>query len=207
MVYGRPGAMGLGVTVSGESVFLSHISELRGLPAGRSFVAAAESVVTRAGDVVADMAHLAADARSPGAVCPERCGLRMCTCWSRGSGTGRRCDRPEVSYTELECEAGMVFLLSEEVEGRRRCSGSGVRARQPAFRKRLLDSDITAVLVQSPDRLATAVLRALERLPRARRGDVPVGRVWNIPARSVEFIGRTCRPDCGRRWSRVARRW
>jgi len=85
----------------------------------------------------------------------------------------------------------LVFLLGEDTEG-----PAGLfldrehGARQLAFRARIVDADRTAAMVASPDRLETALLQSLLERPRARAGGVPVGRVWNIPARSVEFTGR-----------------
>jgi hypothetical protein len=107
-------------------------------------------------------------------------------------------DRPEVSYTELEYqtagEAGiprLIFLLAEDAEG-----PAGLfrdpqfGARQEGFRERLLAADRVAATVTTPDRLETALLHALTTLPRAHTAGVPVGRVWNIPARTRGFTGR-----------------
>ena len=46
------------------------------------------------------------------------------------------------------------------------------------------------VKASSPAQLHTAVYQALVELPRAEPERTPVGRVWNVPARSAQFTGR-----------------
>jgi hypothetical protein len=145
-------------------VFLSHTSDLRRHPAERSFVAAAEAAVVRAGHAVADMEYFPAR----DADCASHCtamvasadvyvGIAGARYGALVPGTGR-------SFTELEFETAtalglprLVFVVCDDA-----CPECD--ARQLAFRRRLCQAGLLVCHVTSPADLELRLLHALDEL-------------------------------------------
>jgi tetratricopeptide (TPR) repeat protein len=186
------------VTAVALRVFLSHTSDLRELPTDRSFVAAAEAAVTRAGHAVTDMAYFAARDAAPADYCTVKVADAQVYVGIIGLRYGALVPgRQELSYTELEFDAAtrfglprLIFLVREDaLPGSPAREPQQLTARQHAFRHRLLnESGLTIALVRSPAELELGLFHALVEL--GSRPEATAAVAQTLPRDVASFTGR-----------------
>ncbi len=168
-------------------VFVSHTSELRRYPPNRSFVAAAERAVTRAGGVVLDMAYFTAREDKPAEYCRQQVRQADVYVGILGFRYGSLvADDPGRSYTELEFDTAdelglfrLVFVLDEDAVlplPQSYLSDPLFGERQREFRARVKGAGTTIQPVRSPDRLETLLYQALTDLRSQPKAGTPPAR-------------------------------
>ncbi|HEY2287466.1 MAG TPA: tetratricopeptide repeat protein [Streptosporangiaceae bacterium] len=186
-------------------VFVSHTSELREHPRERSFVAAAEQAVIRAGCLPLDMEYFTAHEDKPAAYCREQVSKASVYVGLLGFRYGSPVrDEPSLSYTELEFGAAtalglprLVFLLDEDevLPLPASClSDLAFGERQAAFRVRVGEAGIMVRKVGSPEQLETLLFQALTEVRatgnESSPGPGPARSAIRVAPRPVFLAGR-----------------
>jgi WD40 repeat protein len=193
-------------------VFLSHTSELRKYPQERSFVAAAERAVIRAGATVLDMEYFPAREGKPAEYCRQQVRQAQVYVGIIGFLYGSTVrDEPERSYTELEFDTAselglprLIFLLDEEAVlplPQSYLSDPEYAKRQRAFRKRISDADMTVRRVESPADMELLLFQALIDLGVQVAESTPPDRSAYSRQVSLAGIEAHISPVAGRQWS------
>jgi hypothetical protein len=168
-------------------VFISHTSELREYPAGRSFVSAAEQAVLRAGWTVMDMAYFTAREDKPADYCRQKVQQADMYVGIVGFMYGSPVpDDPGRSYTELEFDVAtelglprLLFLLDEAAIlplPRSFLSDAQYATQQGAFRERITGAGTTIQRVGSPDEVGLLLYQALTERREQVTGSTALGR-------------------------------
>jgi hypothetical protein len=171
-------------------IFLSHTSELREHPTERSYVAAAESAVVRAGHAISNMAYFAARDTEPAEYCTAEVGRADVFVGIIGLRYGSPVrDRPELSYLELEFEAAsaagiprLILLVRDDAAGLPAVEQpADHRGRQEAFRRQLQEAGVTTVWVSTPAETELSLYQALVELKERTASALPapvMGSTW-----------------------------
>jgi hypothetical protein len=166
---------------AGWRVFVSHTSELRDFPKGRSYVAAVERAISACGHVIVDMADFPAADQPAAELCAER--VRGCHVYVGVLGTRYGSpvrDMPQVSYTELEFDTAtdakllrLVFMLDTDADDvgipPSKLMDHEFGARQEAFRRRVRKAGLVTQMFTDPGTLGQLVERSLRELAEQRR--------------------------------------
>jgi cellulose biosynthesis protein BcsQ len=156
-------------------VFISHTSELRQYPPSRSFVAAAEQAISRAGSIILDMEYFSAREHKPPDYVRESVQRADVYVGIIGFRYGVPVhDDPERSYTELEFDIAtelglprLLFLLDEDAVLPLPLSSLNdplYGDRQRAFRERLISTGLTVSRVAAPEQLEILLFQAMTDL-------------------------------------------
>jgi tetratricopeptide (TPR) repeat protein len=163
-------------------VFVSHTSELRDFPAGKSYVAAVERAISASGHVIVEMADFPAADLPAAQLCKEQ--VRSCDVYVGVLGTRYGSpvrDLPKVSYTELEFDTAtdadlkrLLFMLDTEAVNvgipLSRLIDLKFGARQEKFRRRVRkDSELVVQSFTDPATLGQLVERSLRALAERQR--------------------------------------
>jgi hypothetical protein len=190
-------------------VFLSHTAELREYPRDRSFVAAAEHAVNRAGETVMDMAYFPASGSPSAAYFREQVRRADVYVGIVGFRYGSAvADEPGLSYTELEFAAAaeqglprLVFLLDQDAVlplPRSLLVDPEHEERQCAFRERAAGAGVTARWVRSPDQVELMLFQSLKELRQITRTSIRVRTAMAVQTREQgRYLGG--RPPYGYR--------
>ena len=192
-------------------MFVSHTSELRDFPKGRSYVVAVERAISASGHTIVDMADFPAADMPVAELCRKR--VRGCHVYVGVLGTRYGSpvrDMPEVSYTELEFDTAteaelprLMFLLDTDAPDvgipPAQLVDFEFAARQEAFRRRVQNAGLVAQKFTDPGMLGQLVERSLRELAERRwhRGgegpgeEVPVAvAAGEIPQEPLGFQPR-----------------
>jgi hypothetical protein len=181
-------------------VFISHTDEMRSFPADRSFLAAAEAAVLRAGDVVSDLAYFPAQSTPPVEVISQAVRDADIYVGIIGFRYGALIPDRSMSYLEYEFQTArktgiptLIFMLADDaivpVSMITAADPESIQ-RQLDLRRRVAETRIIGQFA-TPDELETELLHVLVQL------ENEISRVERQSRRSVMILCSSQQRDLG----------